>query len=204
MLPTPRSVARRLPDFVGAECPTVLQALQIRDAVVSARMIMKELPLFGDRNGGVFFEPWTDDLWKNGLGSDGFEGMCPLAIAATYAFLTAVCGVRAHALDSTRFLPPLDGVQLIASEDFRRDAPAVIVTAIRAIEEINYRDQDCKDCEDTICQKNTEALDAFCDMLAIYMAKSDTSIVLVRNAIENVVHENLCDVCPKRKRFLGV
>lgn len=176
---------RILPDFKRASFPNVTDAVSVNESVLTARIIMQEVPLFGDNNGQVFFEPWKDGLWKQGL-PEGFKGMAPIAIAATHVFASMLGAGKEDAL---QFVPEIDGSDFVKSTDFEYDAPAVLMTAFDAIQKIHNRN-DFDGCEDALREKINDSFSDFCEMLVVYLAQTNQSIPDVKAAINKIVLQN--------------
>ena len=180
---------RKLPTFNSDF--TTDDAVLIKVSVIGARIVMKEVPLFGKRDGSLNFEPWPDDSlqsWKHGLGAQGFEGMCCLAVAATLAFYKSVWGVRVKEdTDLDIFSPRVSGSDLVKTEEFKEVLPAVLFTALTAIKEIVERHN--RDIDSTEHVAND--FYNFCCLLAVYLAKDNESIGVVHAEIERVVDDNM-------------
>lgn len=182
----------KLPDFDRASLPAVKDAITVKLSVINARILMQELPLFGDHNGNVYLDAWKDDLWKQGLGLEGFAGMSPLAIASTHAFFSAMFGTAKCDSEAVQFIPQTNGSQFVKSREFEDNAPAIMMSSLDAIAKV-YSRENVGECEEELDEKINASFDDFCEMLSVYLAKSDDSIPVVRAAIERVVrlpHKN--------------
>ena len=189
MLSSKRIYAKRiLPEFKRIAQPDVIDAVLVSESVLMARIIMKEVPLFGDHNGEVFFEPWTDCHWEQGLGPQGFKVMSQIAVAATLAFFTSMYALRSKE-GALQFVPEMNGSDFVKSNSFESDAPAVLITAFDAIQQIHNRN-DFDGCEDARREKINESFSDFCETLAVYLAQTNESIPFVKLAIDKIVVHN--------------
>ena len=179
--------SRELPNFKGASIPNITDSVSVNESVLTARIIMQEVPLFGDHNGEVFFEPWTDGIWETGLGPEGFKGMSAIAVAATHAFFAAMFGAAKE--DALQFVPDIDGSEFVKSNSFECDAPAILMTALDAITQIHKRN-DVDGCEDALREKINQSFNDFCETLAVYLAGTNELIPFVKLAIDKIVGQN--------------
>jgi len=181
---------RKLPDFQRASLPTVAGAIKIGILTINSRVSMKEMPFFGDGNGKVHFDAtFGDDVWRNGLGVDGFAGMCPLAIASTYAFFVSIFGYEKYVDGAELFKPEMNGSEFIESDEFKDNALVILKTALCATKQIFSR-ENTEECEESLNERINDSFGDFCELLSVYLAKSNDSIAPVKRALAKLVDEN--------------
>ena len=188
---------RRLPDFKTAGEFTIDDAKAYSVSVVNARILLHELPLFGDHEGSCFFEPWPEGRWHRGWGEQGESGMSPVAVAATHAFLTAVSLPLSTAHDTpstSRFVPSIDGAAFLQDDALTAQLPAILVTALAAIQNIHGRaagDDDDESAEEVAQERVVDDMSDFGWMLAVNLAKTTSNIARVKDYLDVVMAESV-------------
>jgi len=167
-------------------------------AQVSARIVMREVPVFGDRSGGLTVSPWSDaSNWKSGLGGLGFTGMAPIAVAATHAFFNAAWGVGSEPSRlGCRYVHATTYENILNAPDFETSLKKILSVAYEALIEIKGRQgHSTNEWAHGLLEMVNSGLCNFGMFLAAYLGTTEDEI----KSFDSVISENVDTVLGMRQ-----